>query len=227
MFDEGKHDGFVPVTIFKGNEKDKLTRAFNSTQGLALTPLDQGRLFQRMLDEGMSKKEISKRTSKSLSVISNALFILKADDEVITAIEEGKIKSSRVGRIMREHGTENATLIVKAEIEAGQPNTLEQQPKGISDSQQTSDSDSNESQVDKGVFKASKQALQYKSLSKGKTQDLIELVRMLANREAIDTDGNITLSSIERVALESAMKEIKKIDSHNQAVSETLSNITE
>ncbi|MDN3661109.1 ParB/RepB/Spo0J family partition protein [Vibrio agarivorans] len=226
LFDEAKHDGFVPVVIFKGNEQDKLIRAFNSTQGLKLTPLEQARVYERMLNEGMTKKEVSQRTGKSLSVISNALYILNADEEVITAIEEGKIKSSRVGRIMREHGTDNASLIVKAEIQAAQGNSPVVEPESPQGAQEPTGANNQESDTQKGMIKASKQALQYKTLSKGKTQDLIELVRMLANREAIESDGNIKLSSVERIALESAMKEIKKIDSHNQAVSETMSNIT-
>ena len=257
LVEEGKHDGNHQATIFKGSELDKVVRAFNSTQGLPLTPLETARAFERMLNETkddgskMTRKDVAARTGKSLSFISNSLYLLIADEETLRLVEENKIKASRVGRIMREHGVENTHLIVKAEIAASSldnqetnqtfelttthtsglansaPIIEEAEYSEVSKNMNTQGDDNPVQKGDdsKGQLIASKNALKYKSLSKGKVTAMVELVKRLAKKD-IGKDGVLELNAIELQSLQDLGIELDKLDKHNQAVTEQLQALT-
>ncbi|EGQ9239957.1 hypothetical protein RJY99_004721 [Vibrio vulnificus] len=243
LVSEGRHDGYHKATIFKGSEFDKVVRAFNCSQSLPLGPLDTARAFQRMLDETkddgskVTKSDISKRTGKPLAFISNSLFLLKADEETQRLIDEGKIKASRVGRIMREHGVENVALYVKAELSmvdaAKEQKLISDTAPQLKDSVVIEDAEysvvsggTTEQQPDNPPAQliATKNALKLKSLSAGRISSMTELFRLLAKR-GLDETGSITLNEIERAEFEALAIDIAKVDNHNALVKEKLSSL--
>lgn len=250
MVSDGKHDGYHKMSVFKGSELDKLTRCYNATQNLELSPLDAAKAFQRMKVEGATNKEIQRRTGKSLSFISNALYLLNAPAELQDMMKEKTIACSRVGRLMREHGFDNALLIAKAEVEAYKvskqnENVETQAPVTQSEETQLTITGESNAAIEDAEYteleaepsandvkiirkepakKATKNALKTKSLSSGKVQEMIELMRLLGRKE-VSEDGALQLNKVEKDTFERLVQALNEVDTHNQRVAEEMQNL--
>ena len=225
LVDKNEHSGDHQATMFKGSEADKVIRAFNSTQGRPLTPYETAKAFERMLNEGLTRSDIAKRTGKKLSFISNALFLLNADEGMKTLIETGAISPSRAGRLMRENG-ELATAI--ARIEVGTPESQETTEIPEQPTTENTNSVPNDSRVTlessdtNKMRKAAKSATKLRSLSAGKMDSIQELISSLAGR--VDS-GVIELNTVLEVQLQELSKDIQEIKEHNRNVIETMKSI--
>lgn len=94
---------------------DRIVAGYNANQGLNLTYLDKARNFQALKAEGKSNAQIAALLGERPSVISNALYLLKGDDELLSMVENDVISGTRAMLLLREHGAENATKYAKAE----------------------------------------------------------------------------------------------------------------
>ncbi len=229
LFDEKQDDGKHKATMFKGTESDKLVRAFNSTQGLPLTPMQACRTFQRMLDEGMSRKEIAKRVSKPLAYVSDVLFLSNADDEMVAMIDSEVISASRAKRLLREQG-ENATAFAKLETgtglntesgESGQPAANQE----LTSEQSANDSRINtESATETTIRKAGKRSTQMRTVSTGKTTAAFELLTAVSKR--LPEDGEtIELNPLLLNQIKELANYYSDIKAHNTEVANSLKQI--
>ncbi|MCG9575485.1 hypothetical protein L1D14_04460 [Vibrio tubiashii] len=240
LMEQNKHDGQTRATIFKGNEADKLFRAFNSSQNKQLTPYQAAKTFERMLNETnddgskVTKSQISARTGKTLSYISNTLFILNADTEMLKLIESGEISPSKAGRLMRKHG-EMATPFAKAELGLLAPSSTdsvetEPAPSTTLPSTDSESSQENNSKVKQGesdtrsLKKAAKNATTLRSPTPAKTQSAFELILSMANRLEGDT---LTLNSLQLEQLKGLSKYIEEVNNHNAKVTATLAALND
>ena len=85
----------VPVLIKSGEENPQLKLEMAIIENLQredLNPVDRARSFERLAKEfGLKQAQIADKVGKSREYVSNSMRILALPDEMITALEEGKI----------------------------------------------------------------------------------------------------------------------------------------
>jgi ParB family chromosome partitioning protein len=85
----------VPALIRSGQEDAQLKLEMAIIENLQredLNPVDRARSFERLAKEfGLKQSQIADKVGKSREYVSNSMRILSLPDEMITALEEGKI----------------------------------------------------------------------------------------------------------------------------------------
>ena len=85
----------VPVLIRSGEENPQLKLEMAIIENLQredLNPVDRARSFERLAKEfNLKQAQIADKVGKSREYVSNSMRILALPDEMITALEEGKI----------------------------------------------------------------------------------------------------------------------------------------
>lgn len=85
----------VPALIRSGQEDSQLKLEMAIIENLQredLNPVDRARSFERLAKEfGLKQAQIAEKVGKSREYVSNSMRILSLPDDMITALEEGKI----------------------------------------------------------------------------------------------------------------------------------------
>ncbi|MEI8659429.1 ParB/RepB/Spo0J family partition protein [Vibrio sp. Hal054] len=241
LVDNENYDPMLSIKLFRGTQGEKLVAAYNDNQQVQMTPLENARAFKTMLEinEGWTNSDIMKATGKTLSFISDALFLLNGDAELIQMIEDKKISPSAARKLLRAHGAENATAVAK--INLGLIELPSQEPKEIVEIQGelilsdegVNNEPSNSSVTDelpnnadvkiitthsteaKQLQKAAKKATSLRSLTAKQTDEMTELMVAMGNR----VEGNtITLNPILMEQFTSMVNTINEIKNHNHAL---------
>ncbi|MDE5179222.1 ParB/RepB/Spo0J family partition protein [Vibrio fluvialis] len=111
------NDSVFGIKLVKAdNEADRIVQAYNHNQGLDMTYLDKARTFQSLRAENVSVTEIANRLGVKKSVVSNALYLLNGDAELLNLVETKQISGTNAMHLLREHGPEKATQYAKASI---------------------------------------------------------------------------------------------------------------
>ncbi len=102
------------------SDKERLIDQALSNRFQDLTPLEWGYHYQRLIDAGMTKKEIAESLGISQPTISNRLQLLKPENkEVAQLVEQGEIAADKALSVMREakRNGEDPIEAVKEEVE--------------------------------------------------------------------------------------------------------------
>lgn len=101
----------VPAIVRTAKDQEKLELALiENIQRKNLNPIEEGRAFQRLMDEfNLTQEEVAVRVGKSRPVIANTLRLLSLPEEIIQAIRSGKIKESH-GRTLLSLPDERSQL---------------------------------------------------------------------------------------------------------------------
>ncbi|ENI4487309.1 hypothetical protein ABXZ88_003181 [Vibrio fluvialis] len=111
------NDSIFGIKLVKAdNEADRIVQAYNHNQGLDMTYLDKARTFQSLRAQNVTVTEIANRLGVKKSVVSNALFLLNGDAELLELVETNRISGTNAMLLLRKHGAENATKYAKASI---------------------------------------------------------------------------------------------------------------
>ena len=78
------------VTI-DAQERQVITTMLAAAMHKELTPIEQGRAFQRLRGQGVSVPEIARTTGYSASVVSNRLLLLDLPTAALAMVEEGRL----------------------------------------------------------------------------------------------------------------------------------------
>lgn len=104
---------------FVGTEADKIAFMVTSSQGLALTPIERGAAYQRLVNQGWTNAEIAKKVKRSKSDILQHLQLQECSPYIKSLVRAGSINYALAIQINREHGVyadrEAARLMKKAE----------------------------------------------------------------------------------------------------------------
>lgn len=98
------------------NEAERIIQAYNHNQGLDMTYLDKARTYQTLRTEGLSVTDIANKLGVRKSVVSNALFLLNGDAELLELVESNQISGTKAMHLLREYGADKATEYAKASI---------------------------------------------------------------------------------------------------------------
>jgi len=101
----------VPAIVRTAKDQEKLELALiENIQRKNLNPIEEGRAFQRLMDEfNLTQEEVAVRVGKSRSVVANTLRLLSLPEEVLQALRSGKIKESH-GRTLLSLPDEKSQL---------------------------------------------------------------------------------------------------------------------
>ncbi|HGM6858976.1 ParB/RepB/Spo0J family partition protein [Serratia rubidaea] len=104
---------------FVGTEADKIAFMVTSSQGLALTPIERGAAYQRLVNQGWTNSEIAKKVKRSESDIIQHLQLQECSPYIKSLVRTGSINYALAIQINREHGVyadrEASRLMKKAE----------------------------------------------------------------------------------------------------------------
>jgi ParB/RepB/Spo0J family partition protein len=84
------------------SETDRLVDMLAGNDGKKLTVLEQAELVKRLLNQGLTEKEIQIRLVKSPTFISNCLTLLEAPEKIKKMIKQGNISSTLVIELFRK-----------------------------------------------------------------------------------------------------------------------------
>jgi ParB family chromosome partitioning protein len=101
----------VPAIVRTAKDQEKLELALiENIQRKNLNPIEEGRAFQRLIDEfNLTQEEVAVRVGKSRPVIANTLRLLSLPEEILQALRSGKIKESH-GRTLLSLPDEKSQL---------------------------------------------------------------------------------------------------------------------
>jgi len=110
----------VPALIRSGPEdaQVKLEMAIiENLQREDLNPVDRARSFERLAKEfGLKQSQIADKVGKSREYVSNSMRILSLPDEMITALEEGKISEGHTRPLLMLADRPEEQLVLFKEI---------------------------------------------------------------------------------------------------------------
>ena len=110
----------VPVLIKSGEENPQLKLEMAIIENLQredLNPVDRARSFERLAKEfGLKQAQIADKVGKSREYVSNSMRILALPDEMITALEEGKISEGHTRPLLMLTDKPEEQLVLFKEI---------------------------------------------------------------------------------------------------------------
>jgi len=109
----------VPCIIEKPkDDKEALLLNLLLSEGEKLTPMEEGAAFKRLIDSGMTQKDISDATGKSAFTVSSRLSLLDMPSKVATELEAGNITTTQASAISSKVKTS------KKKASASKPKTI-------------------------------------------------------------------------------------------------------
>lgn len=110
--DEGI-DYLLEARQYRGNDADCVIHMLGTAQGKALTPLEQGRGFLRLIHYGMTVIQIVERTGLHRNTIDNWLILAEAPSDIQQMLTNGDVAALVVVDAIRKHGSKAAEYLGK------------------------------------------------------------------------------------------------------------------
>lgn len=104
---------------FRGNDADRVAHMLNSASGLALTPLQLGVQYRKLIGFGWSEKQIADRRGKSVQHVKDMILLAESNSDVHQAVNAGQISGTAALNIVKKHGTK-AGAVIREGLEAAQ-----------------------------------------------------------------------------------------------------------
>ena len=96
-----------------GNEADRLFTQFISNSGKPFGPIENARLFKRLIDMGWQQNDVAKKTGFSGGRISQLLELLRLPIVLQKFITEGKASASMVLSVWKKHNEDTALAVAE------------------------------------------------------------------------------------------------------------------
>lgn len=93
----------VPVVVRDLDDRATLEIAIiENLQREDLTPVEEARAFQQLMDFGLNQEAVAKSVGKSRSAIANTLRLLKLPEAALQAVDEGTISAGHARAILAQ-----------------------------------------------------------------------------------------------------------------------------
>lgn len=111
----------VPAIIRDANEQQKLELALiENIQRQDLNAIEEAVAYRALIDEfNLTQEQVAKRVGKSRSNITNTLRLLELPEEILLALQEGKISKSHARTLLAEPDPEKQFALFKRMLEGG------------------------------------------------------------------------------------------------------------
>lgn len=100
------------------NEADRVFTQIASNSGKPLTTLEQATVFKKLLDLGWSQKDISEKSGKTPSRVSQILELLTMPEAVKKMVKEGEVSATLAMQTVKEKGNKATAVLSDAVKEA-------------------------------------------------------------------------------------------------------------
>jgi ParB-like chromosome segregation protein Spo0J len=104
---------------FRGNDADRVAHMLNSASGLALTPLQLGVQYRKLIGFGWSEKQIADRRGKSIQHVKDMILLAESNSDVHQAVNAGLISGTAALKMVKQHGSK-AGAVIQEGLEAAQ-----------------------------------------------------------------------------------------------------------
>lgn len=99
---------------FIGTELERLAHQAGSNDGLAITPIQRARQYNRANNLGHTIQEIAMAFHRSVTDVESHLQLLSSGDVLIGMVESGEVSATTAVALTREHGPKAATVATEA-----------------------------------------------------------------------------------------------------------------
>jgi len=96
---------------FRGNDAHRVAHMLNSASGLALTPLQLGIQYRKLINFGWSEAQIAGRRGKSVQHVKDMIQLAEANSDVHQAINAGQITGTAALKMVKQHGSKAGEVI--------------------------------------------------------------------------------------------------------------------
>lgn len=96
---------------FRGNDADRVAHMLNSASGLALTPLQLGVQYRKLVGFGWTEKQIADRRGKTGQHVKDMIQLAEANSDVHQAVNAGLISGTAALKMVKQHGSKAGAVI--------------------------------------------------------------------------------------------------------------------
>lgn len=108
---EGHEIHAVEVKEFKGSNADRVAHIAGSSQGLALTPLEQALVYRRLERFGWEPDQIAGRVARSITHVKNLLLLAEADVEIQQMVRDDLVAADIAVDVIKKHGSKALAVL--------------------------------------------------------------------------------------------------------------------
>ena len=101
---------------YRGNDAECVLHMLGTAQGRALSPLEQGRGFLRLIRYGLTVVQIVERVGLHRNTVDNWLILAEAPSELQQMVSRGEVAAIVAVEAVRKHGAKAAELL-KGKVE--------------------------------------------------------------------------------------------------------------
>jgi len=113
-YEQGHTDIYLPfLRENKMSEADRTLGMILYNDGKPLTMIEEGDCYQRLVNYGWSIKQITERTGKTHTHISNCISIFTSGDAIKELVQSGEVAASTVVDLMRNKSEEQVLEMVQ------------------------------------------------------------------------------------------------------------------
>lgn len=109
--DKGYEIKALDCRQFRGNDADRVAHMLNSASGLALTPLQLGVQYRKLIGYGWTEKQIADRRGKSGQHVKDMIQLAEANSDVHQLVNAGQISGSAALKMVKQHGAKAGEVI--------------------------------------------------------------------------------------------------------------------
>ncbi len=110
-------DYVLEARHYRGNESECVLHMISSSHGKALSPLEAGLGFQRLIRYGLDVAAIAARTGLSRTTIDKGLLLAEAPVAVQKMIAQGKVAANTAAQVIKKEGRSNSEAVLKKSLE--------------------------------------------------------------------------------------------------------------
>ena len=117
LIDEGQEILRVDCNQFRGSDADRVALMLTSASGKALTPLETGLQYKKLVGFGWSAKEISEKVGKSTTHIDDMLLLANSNTDVRNLVTVKAVAATIAVQTVKQHG-DNAGAVLNEQLQS-------------------------------------------------------------------------------------------------------------
>lgn len=101
---DGNGELWLPVVAFAGNDADRIARVITSAEGRALSLLEVGRGYKRLVALNWTPQQIADKVGKTRQHVDGALILANANSDVQALVAAGEVSATTAIDVVRKYG---------------------------------------------------------------------------------------------------------------------------
>lgn len=99
---------------FRGNDIERVAHMITSAGGLALTPLQLGIQYRKLIGFGWNEKQIADRVGKTVVHVRDSITLAESNSDVHQHINDGSVSGTAALEAVKQHGSKAGAVISQA-----------------------------------------------------------------------------------------------------------------